>query len=113
VDAGFYAATFRLGEKAKRAGPRRTSCDVRFLDAEAYGALPLQPVAIPAGPSSQKRQRQMEPLWSPVVATGGNRWQIRSEQTRPKQAKTVAVGCDGKEGVDGSSPSEGFSFLPA
>jgi hypothetical protein len=35
---------------------------------------------------------------------------------RLKQAKTVAVGCDrlpetfhGKEGVDGSSPSEGFS----
>jgi hypothetical protein len=57
----------------------------------------------------------MEPLWSPVVATGGNRWQIGSEQTRLKQARTVAVGCDrlratfhGKEGVDGSSPSEGF-----
>ena len=51
----------------------------------------------------------------PVVATGGNRWKIGSAQTRPKQAKTVAVGCDrlpievhGKEGVDGSSPSEGF-----
>ena len=35
---------------------------------------------------------------------------------RPRQAKTVAVGCDrlpesfhGKEGVDGSSPSEGFA----
>jgi hypothetical protein len=58
----------------------------------------------------------MEPLWSPVAATGGNRWQIGSAQTRPKQAKTVAVGCDrlpmevhGKEGVDGSSPSEGLS----
>jgi hypothetical protein len=23
----------------------------------------------------QRRQRRMEPLWSPAVATGGNRWQ--------------------------------------
>jgi hypothetical protein len=39
---------------------------------------------------------------------------------RLKEAKTVAVGCDqlpeafhGKEGVSGSSPEEGFEFLPA
>jgi hypothetical protein len=50
-----------------------------------------------------------------VVATAGNRWQIGSPEKRLKHAKTVAVGCDqlpesfhGKEGVDGSSPSEGF-----
>ena len=56
----------------------------------------------------------MEPLWSPVVATGRNQWQIGSERKARKQAQTVAVGCDrlpraahGKEGVDGSSPSEG------
>src|SRR5438876_1448915 len=56
----------------------------------------------------------MEPLWSPVVATGGRRSQIEQARGPPKQAKTVAVGCDqlpfgahGKEGVDGSSPSEG------
>ncbi len=30
-----------------------------------------------------------------------------------KQTETVAVGCDGKEGVDGSSPSEGFAVQPA
>ena len=55
----------------------------------------------------------MEPLWSPVVATGSNHSQIASPQNRHKQAKIVAVGCDqlprrahGKEGVDGSSPSE-------
>jgi hypothetical protein len=37
-----------------------------------------------------------------------------------EQAESVAVGCDwfprtsnGKEGVDGSSPSEGFDFPPA
>jgi hypothetical protein len=58
-------------------------------------------------------------LWSPVVATGGRRSQIQRREERQKQAKTVAVGCDqlpfgaGKEGVDGSSPSEGFSFVPA
>ena len=56
----------------------------------------------------------MEPLWSPVVATGGNQWRIANGAKPLKQAKTVAVGCDqlpeaahGKEGVDGSSPSEG------
>src|SRR5436190_15850150 len=56
----------------------------------------------------------MEPLWSPVVATGGSRSQIRSTRKPQKQAKSVATGCHrlpekfhGKEGVDGSSPSEG------
>src|SRR6266702_1847074 len=62
----------------------------------------------------------MEPLWSPVVATGGNQRQIVQRPKGRKEAKTDAVGCDrppatfhGKEGVDGSSPSEGFRFLPA
>jgi hypothetical protein len=36
----------------------------------------------------------MEPLWSPVVATGGNQWQIDEAQKRRKQAKTIAVDCD-------------------
>ena len=35
----------------------------------------------------------MEPLWSPVVATGGNQWQINREQKRLKQAKSVATNC--------------------
>jgi hypothetical protein len=55
----------------------------------------------------------------PVVATGGNRSQIQQPPKVPKQAKTVAVGCDrlpiaahGKEGVDGSSPSEGSAKAP-
>jgi hypothetical protein len=55
-----------------------------------------------------------------VVATGGNRSQIVSTRKRLKQAKTVAAGCDrlpqaahGKEGVDGSSPSEGLNESPA
>src|SRR6266545_1714094 len=53
----------------------------------------------------------MEPLWSPVVATGGNRSQIARPRKRLNQAKTVAAGRDqlpfeahGKEGVElGSS----------
>jgi hypothetical protein len=36
----------------------------------------------------------MEPLWSPVVATGGNRSQIGSVEKPLKQGKTVAAGCD-------------------
>jgi hypothetical protein len=48
----------------------------------------------------------------PVVATG-NQWQTRRGRKGWKQAKSVATGChrlheNGKEGVDGSSPSEGF-----
>ena len=61
----------------------------------------------------------MEPLWSPVVATGGKRWQISSARKPQEQAKTAAVLCDqlpepfhGKEGVDGSSPSEGSAKPP-
>ena len=61
---------------------------------------------------SQDRQLRMEPLWSPAVATRGNRWQMERPQKRLRQAQTVAVGCDqlpesfhGKEEVDGSRPS--------
>ena len=52
-----------------------------------------------------------------MLATGRNRWQMALPRNPPKQAKTVAVGCDqlpeslhGKEGVDGSSPSEGLEI---
>ena len=54
---------------------------------------------------------------------GCNRWQAVANAVsakRGRQAKTVAMGCDrlprgvhGKEGVDGSSPSEGFLIPPA
>jgi hypothetical protein len=61
----------------------------------------------------------MEPLWSPVVATGGNRTQIWLPQKPQKEAKTVAVGCErlpfrahGKEGVSGSSPEGGPANCP-
>jgi hypothetical protein len=55
--------------------------------------------------------------------SGRNRWQPGANGAAAKwlrQANSVAVGCDrlpigahGKEGVDGSSPSEGFGYLPA
>jgi hypothetical protein len=61
----------------------------------------------------------MEPLWSPVVPTGGNQRQRRGPQTA-KTTEIRCAGCDrlhetfhGKEGVDGSSPSEGFTKRPA
>src|SRR5438552_4154135 len=62
----------------------------------------------------------MEPLWSPVVATGGNQPQINRAPERPKQAKTVAVGCDqlprevhGKQGVCRELPPVAGGPLPA
>src|SRR6266516_6924565 len=58
-------------------------------------------------------------LWSPVVATGGNQRQIDRRLKPQKQAKSVATSCHrlraashGKEGVDGSNPSEGFAKAP-
>ena len=42
----------------------------------------------------QLRQRRMEPLWSPVVATGGNQWQMERPRNWLKNAKTFAAGCD-------------------
>ena len=60
------------------------------------------------------RAASMERLWSPAGATSGKHRQIAPAAKPLKQAKSVAVGCNwlprasnGKEGVDGSSPSEG------
>ena len=62
---------------------------------------------------------ELEHLWSPAGATGGNRWQIGHPRKQLKQADRQPMathgnrfGAHGKEGVDGSSPSEGFK-LPA
>jgi hypothetical protein len=54
--------------------------------------------------------------------SGRNQWQPVANATAaktPNQAKSVAMGCDplplnldGKEGVDGSSPSEGSAKAP-
>ena len=56
----------------------------------------------------------MEHLWSPAGATGGNLWQMEHPRKPFKQADPQPVathgnrfGAHGKEGVDGSSPSEG------
>ena len=51
----------------------------------------------------------MEPLWSPAVATRGNRWQMGRPQERLKQAKPLPRVATG---VDGSSPSEGLHKTP-
>src|SRR5438477_12494138 len=62
----------------------------------------------------------MEPLWSPVVATGGNQRQIGRARKGRKQAKTVAVRCNrlprevhGKQGVCGPLPPVAEGPLPA
>src|SRR5712691_6207261 len=62
----------------------------------------------------------MEHLWSQAGATGGNRSQIEGPRKRLKQADRQPVathgngsGAHGKEGVNGSSPLEGFSEAPA
>jgi hypothetical protein len=76
----------------------------------AHGGTPesLWPSAIPG--------EAMEHLWSPAGATGGNRWQMADPRKPLKQAYPQPVathgnrfGAHGKEGVDGSSPSEGFA----
>ena len=73
-------------------------------------------MSVPVSEEDSEGARAVEPLWSPVVATGGNQPQIDEARKPRKQAKSVAAGCDrlrsavhGKEGVDGSSPSEGFA----
>src|SRR3989440_1792616 len=86
---------------------------------------PPRPGATPANARFESHQstakafipRSLEPLWSPVVATGGNQRQIAAAHKPRKQAKSVATGCHrlpatfhGKEGVDGSSPSEGSAI---
>src|SRR5438094_117252 len=62
----------------------------------------------------------MEPLWSPVVATGGNQRQVTRSQEPQKSAKTVAVSCDrlpsevhGKQGVCRGLPPVAEGPLPA
>jgi hypothetical protein len=56
----------------------------------------------------------MERLWSQAGATGGNPWQTERPRKPLKHADPQPVATDGngpgahgKEGVDGSSPSEG------
>jgi hypothetical protein len=62
----------------------------------------------------------MEHLWSQAGATGGNPSQTRPPKKRLRNPDRQPVATprnnetfDGKEGVDGSSPSEGFRLVPA
>src|SRR4051812_27112901 len=62
----------------------------------------------------------MEHLWSRAGATGGNQWQMRQtrkrlEQANPQPSAAHGTGSrpHGKEGVDGSTPSQSFGFSPA
>ncbi len=50
---------------------------------------------------------------SQPVATGGRWDDLESGSDTRKPLPWVATSCHGKEGVDGSSPSEGLGFLPA
>src|SRR6266545_3771448 len=81
------------------------------------------PEAVPRKPRHarlQHRQHFVEQLWSRAVAAQRSPRQTLKTRNRPKQAETVALGfapphehLDGKEGVDGSSPSEGSLERPA
>src|SRR5436190_19658526 len=62
---------------------------------------------------------RMEPLWSPVVANGGNRRQIDESRKPQKQAKSVATSCHrlpekfpGKQGVCRGLPPVAGGPLP-
>ena len=68
----------------------------------------------------QNSQHIVEQLWSRAVATQRNPRQMLSALNRRNPPETVALGCapspknfDGREGVDGSSPSEGLGKFPA
>jgi hypothetical protein len=69
--------------------------------------------------SSQCRQRRMEHLWNPVVATRGNRWQIGRTSRRLRQANPlpwVATGCLSRSMQGGSRRFEsvrGLCKVPA
>src|SRR5207247_2313656 len=100
-------------ERLTRAAAGRVSRDDHLTNGERV-QREHQP-AVRRGPCCLDSLQRMEPLWSQAVAISGNRSQMRQRQKRLKQAKTLAVGCHrlppgahGKEGVDGSSPSEGF-----
>jgi hypothetical protein len=98
--------TYLRRSRARASGPRGP-------------ATPAKTTATSRARCSQRRQLDMEHLWSRAVATGRNPWQPWPRRKRLRRAKTVAVGCHrlpreahGKEGVVGSSPSEGSNENP-
>ena len=109
--SGWLTVTSTIDDRADPSRPRAR----RWPPLSQRGSMS---VLAPAVCCLHGRQR-MEQFWSRAVATSGNRWQMGTPRKRRNQAKTVAVGCDqlpigahGKEGVDGSSPSEGSSKAP-
>src|SRR5947209_11405226 len=69
-------------------------------------------------PAASRRPRfgrkRMERLWKNEGATEGKRFGRLKPRNHPQQAKSLChqlppVAPNGKEGVDGSSPSEGFA----
>ena len=73
-----------------------------------------------AARSSRPSTRRMDPLWSPAVASAGKRSKLEGLENPLETARSFAAGCHrspwarhGKEGVDGSSPSEGLQKVPA
>jgi len=65
------------------------------------------------------RRQIVEHLWSRADAIHGNGSPATASRKRPSYLRSVASGCDrlrptlhGKEGVDGSSPSEGSAKTP-
>src|SRR6266576_1863033 len=90
----------------------------------------VDPLPIRKGqpPLAAARRRSIGPFWADWAGTvmeqrGCNRWQTFGSPKGRKWLdlpRTVATGCHplpfgshGKEGVDGSSPSEGFRKSPA
>jgi hypothetical protein len=60
----------------------------------------------------------VEHLWSRADATDGNGWRTDPAGTPHHYLRSSAIACiqlrrmlHGKEGVDGSSPSEGLKYL--
>src|SRR5205807_1096790 len=100
-------APARLAPDTPHAEPAEVHCGDQ-LDARAEQTSSKAEGSTPAEPP-------MEPLWSPVVAIGGNHRQNAQGRKPQKQAKSVATGCHrlpatfhGKEGVSGSSSGRGL-----
>ncbi len=123
AELAFNGRAAAVRRRVLRKGRRRAdhvhlagSQDPRFVPPQPAERRGRQPAGTPhqvrvSTPIASDAGTGMERLWSRAVATGGNPWQMGEPPKRPKKAQTVAVGCDrlGKEGVDGSSPSEGFA----
>jgi hypothetical protein len=120
------AATARAHEERQEAGDRRAHPQAQRPPAPRRRRVRARPgTRLQVARSSNQRvgrglgglaergdvaDTRMEPLWSPVVATGGNQWQIAKARNPRNQAKSVATGCDRLlmvRRVSGSSPEEG------